>query len=259
MNGEEAGPVSQSPSQFSSFVTAGGVGLAVFVAQHSLAGQLDFVAVFADTFDHDLLAFLQLVAYVSDGTVRDLRNVKQAVSAREDFDKGAEVYNPAYRAHGGLSDFSFCGEAANTIDRSFGGGAISGGDRNGAIVLDVNLSAGFLDERANHLAAWSDDVANLIRIDFDLNNSWRMGRDAGSRGIERLPHYIQNIQPPFLRLLKSFGHYLGVDAGDLNVHLQGGDSIARTRNFEIHVAVMILCTGNVAENRVLVSLHNQSH
>ena len=86
-----------------------------------------------------------------------------------------------------------------------------------------------------------------------------MGRDAGSRGIERLPHYIQNIQPPFLRLLKSFGHYLGVDAGDLNVHLQGGDSIARTRNFEIHVAVMILCTGNVAENRVLVSLHNQSH
>src|SRR2546427_6888787 len=111
-----------------SVVTAGGFGLEVFVAQHGLAGQFDLVAVLADAFDHDLLAFLQLVAYVSDATVRDLRNVKQAVSAWEDFDKGAEVYNPAHRAHIGLSDFRFRRETANTIDRSFGGGAISSGD-----------------------------------------------------------------------------------------------------------------------------------
>src|SRR5213080_82886 len=111
-----------------SFVTAGGFGLAVFIAQHGLAGQFDFVTVFADAFDHDLLAFLQLVADVADATVSDLRNVKQAVSTGEDFDKGAEIYNPAHCAHVGLSDFSFCGQAANAIDGSFGGGGISCGD-----------------------------------------------------------------------------------------------------------------------------------
>src|SRR3989442_9781552 len=260
INGKDAGSASQSPSSVHrSFVATGNVGLAVFIAQHGLAGQFDLVAVLADAFDHDLLAFLQLVADVADSTVGDLRNMQQAVSAREDFDKGPEIYDPAHRAHIGLSDFGFRSEAANTIDGGFGSRAISGSDGNGAVVLDVNLRASFLDEGTNHLAAWSDDVANLIRIDFDLDNSWCIGRNTGSRGLQRLSHYIQNIQPPFLRLLKSFGHYLGVDTGDLNVHLQGGDSIARACNFEIHVAVMILCAGNVAKNRVLVSLHHQSH
>src|SRR5436309_11559663 len=82
-----------------SFVTTGGVGLAVFVAQHGLTGQFDFVAVFADAFDHDLLALLQLVTYVADATVCNLRNMQRAVSAWEDFDKGPEIYNPAHCTH----------------------------------------------------------------------------------------------------------------------------------------------------------------
>src|SRR4030081_3159464 len=99
--------------------------------------------------------------------------MQQPISAGEDFDKGAEVHNPVHRADISLADFGLGSQSADASDRSFSGGTIGGGNRNRAIVLYVYLRAGLFHQGTNHLAAWSDDVANFIRIDLDLDDSWR--------------------------------------------------------------------------------------
>src|SRR5712664_4208005 len=99
--------------------------------------------------------------------------MQQPISAGEDFDKGAEVHNPVHRADIRLANFGLGSQPADASDRSFSGGAVGGGNRNRAIVIYVYLRAGLFNQCPNHLTAWSDDVANLIRIDLDLDDSWR--------------------------------------------------------------------------------------
>ena len=72
-------------------------------------------------------------------------------------------------------------------------------------------------------------------------------------------HLLQDVHPSPLRLRQRLAHDLGCDAGHLDIHLQGGNSLARSGDFEIHVAVMIFGPGNVAQDRVLVAFLHQSH
>src|SRR5206468_3439669 len=55
-------------------------------AQSNFSGRID-----VDHFDQELFSFLQLVPHVLHAMVRDFRDVQQAVGARHDLDKGAEV------------------------------------------------------------------------------------------------------------------------------------------------------------------------
>jgi hypothetical protein len=59
------------------------------------------------------------------------------------------------------------------------------------------------------------------------------------------------VHPPALCLRQRLTHDLRRNAADFNIHLQCGDSIMRSGNFEIHVAVVIFRAGNVGENGVL--------
>src|SRR5689334_12481672 len=97
------------------FALASRFGFAVLVAQYSLARQLDLVALAADAFHQDLLSFLQLVAHVFHSSIGNLRNVQQAVSAREDLNERAEIDDSRNRAEIRLTDFRFSGQTTNTI------------------------------------------------------------------------------------------------------------------------------------------------
>ncbi len=49
------------------------------------------------------------------------------------------------------------------------------------------------------------------------------------------------------------------DVGDLDVHLQGGDAVLGSRDFEIHVAVVVLGAGDVGEHGVIFAFEHQAH
>src|SRR5207245_8816995 len=95
-----------------SLMTARCAGLSVFISQHRLPGQLDLVAILADAFDHDLLAFTQLVTNVADAAVRNLGDLQQPVGPRKDLDKRSEIHEPRHRAYIGLTHFGLGGYAA---------------------------------------------------------------------------------------------------------------------------------------------------
>src|SRR6185436_12479140 len=109
-----------------------------------------------------------------------------------------------------------------------------GGNRNRAVVGNVDLRASLFDERSDHLAAWSNDVANLVRINLDLNDAWRKLRYRFAWIGQCLLHDTQNVDAAFFRLFERFGHDLRIDAGDLDVHLQRRDAVASAGDFEVH-------------------------
>ena len=49
------------------------------------------------------------------------------------------------------------------------------------------------------------------------------------------------------------------DAGDLDVHLQGGDPVRGAGDLEVHVAEVVLDAGDVGEDDVVVALLDQAH
>ena len=67
------------------------------------------------------------------------------------------------------------------------------------------------------------------------------------------------MHPPALCLGQRLAHDLRCDAANLDIHLQGGDSFARSGDFEIHVAVVIFRARDVGQDGVLVAFLHQSH
>ena len=131
------------------------------------------------------------------------------------------------------------------------------GDR--AVVLDLDLGAGLLLDALDHLAARSDHEADLLRIDLDAHNLRSKRRDLLARTVERLEHLLEDVDAAFPGLVEGLGHDLGADTGDLDVHLQSGDSELRPGDLEVHVAVVILAAEDVAQYRDLVTLDDHSH
>src|SRR3982751_3365859 len=118
---------------------AGGLGLLLLFAQDGLSGKLDFIALFADTLDHNLLAFLQFVAHILDPAVGDLRDVQEPVRAGKDFDERSEIDDARDRAEVGLTDLGFGGKSPYAINGSLSGRAVGRSNRDRTVVLDINL------------------------------------------------------------------------------------------------------------------------
>ena len=81
-----------------------------------------------------------------DAEIRQLGNVHQAVLARQHFDERAEFFHRDDAALIGLADLDFARHAADDFLRARHAFAGRGVDVHGAVVFDVNLSAGLSDD-----------------------------------------------------------------------------------------------------------------
>src|SRR6185369_11349022 len=97
-------------------------------------------------------------------------------------------------------------------DRGLRRVAVGRGDEDRAVVFDVYLRARLLDDGANDLAARPDDVAYAVGVDLDGDDARGVRTQVLARLRDGLLHYAEYVHAPLLRLLKSLGHNLGVDA-----------------------------------------------
>jgi hypothetical protein len=67
------------------------------------------------------------------------------------------------------------------------------------------------------------------------------------------------VQATTTSLFESLAHQGHAHATDFNIHLQSGDSGARSGNFEVHVAVVVFCSGNIGQNGRVVAFHHEAH
>ena len=76
---------------------------------------------------------------------------------------------------------------------------------------------------------------------------------------DRLGHLVEDELAGPLGLVESVPHDLLRDAGDLDVHLEGRDALARACDLEVHVAEVILGALDVGEDDVVVALLDEAH
>ena len=70
---------------------------------------------------------------------------------------------------------------------------------------------------------------------------------------------LEDGEARIARLHERLAQELGRDAGDLDVHLQGGDALVGARDLEVHVAEVVLGALDVGQDDVVVALHDQAH
>src|SRR5205085_7284300 len=108
-----------------------------------------------------------------DAIVGELRDVHHAIEAGQNFHKRPEVGDACHLAGVNLANLGILGHAADAGFGARGAHAVGRGDVHGAIVLDINLDAKFLDDAADRLTAGADDLTDLLGVDLDDRDARR--------------------------------------------------------------------------------------
>src|SRR5713226_5779097 len=188
-------------------------------ADERFAGEADLVALDGENFHENLVAELQLIANVADAMLGDFADVQEAVSAGEKFDESAELREADDFAEIGLADFGAGGDVADHRESSIAAGSAGGEDVHGAVFEDIDLDASGFDDGPDLLAARTDEVADFVLRDLELEETRGVGGNLLAAFVERLFHDVQDLQAGLLGLCESFTHHLDADAQNLDVHL----------------------------------------
>src|SRR5277367_1806779 len=190
----------------------------------------------------------------------DFADVQEAVGAGEKFNEGAELREANNFAEVGFADFGGGGDVANHLQGRIAASAAGREDVNRAVFENVDFDSGGFDDGLDLLAARTDEVADFVLRDLQLEEARSVSGNLRSRFAERLFHGVEDLQASFFRLGQGFTHHLDADAEDLDVHLQGGDACAGACDFEVHVAVVVFGSGDVGEDRIFFIVpHDEAH
>src|ERR1700736_2256878 len=209
--------------------------------------------------DHDLVANVGHLFWPLYPVVGQLRDVDQAVLVRQHLDEQAEGHDPYDLSLVDLADLDLVGQALDPVDRLLAGLLVDRGDEDPSIVLDIDLGAGLFGDLANHLASWADDVADLVGVDLDGGDAWRVGAHLAAGARQHGQHLVEHEEPRHTSLLQCLGQDLVRQALDLDVHLQGGDSVLGAGHLEVHIAQVVFDALDVGEHRGLALTHDEAH
>ena len=207
---------------------------------------------------HDVAA-VHDVLNVSDAARPDVRDVQQAVRALLQLDERAEVGRLHDLAGVGVADLRGLRQGVDRGDRGLALRALGRVDEDRAVLLDVDLHLVVALECPDRLAALADDHPDEFGIDLDRRDARCVIGHLRPRLGDRCEHRLEDRDARPLRLLERGAHDLLRHAGDLDVHLQGGDPVPRAGHLEVHVTEVILGTLDVGEDDVVVTLFHEAH
>ncbi len=174
----------------------------------------------------------------------------QAILAGEHLDKAAELLDRDDLAAINLADLDLGGHAFD-LRTSLGHASLAHGvDIDGAIVLDVDLAAGFLDDALDVLATRPDECADLLRIDLDGEDARGVLAQLRTRRRQCASHGFEHEQAGVIRAIHRFIHDAQRDAGQLQVQLEPGDALGGAGDLAIHVAERIFPADDVGEQLI---------
>ena len=138
-------------------------------ADGSAARKLDLAGmrVNGEYLDDDLLTFLEDVGDIVDVTIGQLGDVAKTFGAFEDFDECTEIHDLGNGSQIDFAGFGFANDAVDHFEGLVDGHTLIGSDRDGTIVLDIDLSTGNCADILDRLAAGTNDFADLAGIDLE--------------------------------------------------------------------------------------------
>ncbi len=177
--------------------------------------------------------------------------MNQAVLAGQKFNERPEFFHGDNFAAINLSDLCFRRHAGDGVLGDLHAFGRNGENVHRAVVLDVNLATGFLDEAFDVLAARPDERANLFRVDADDFDARGVFAQFRARAGDCLGHFREDVHPRDASFFHRFNHEREGNALELEVELETGDAFFRSGDFAIHVAVMVFPANDVGKQLIL--------
>src|SRR4051812_28952815 len=196
---------------------------------------------------------------VVDAAGPDVRDVEQTVGALLQLDERAEVGRLDDATGVGVADLGLLRQVPDRLDGGVALRALGGVDEDRAVLLDVDLDLVLRLERADRLAALADDHPDELRVDLDRRDPRSVLGERLARCRDRGLHRAEDRHAGILRLRQRLLHDLAADAGDLDVHLQRRDPLARAGDLEVHVTEVILGALDVGQDLVGVAFLDEAH
>ena len=170
----------------------------------------------------------------------------------DDVEEEAEVGHARHLAGVFLAQFHLFGELGHLDKRVVRLGAFTRDDDDPLAILLVDFDAHvkLVLQPADHLAAGTNQSADLLLLDLQRADARRKLVQVGTRFRNDPEHLVQDMQPGPARLGQGLLQDIEVQPLDLDVHLQGGDSVVGASHLEVHVAQVILQTLNVGQDLV---------
>src|SRR5438445_10426715 len=158
-----------------------------------LAAQVEpALAVDLDRLHHDLVADVAHLFHSLDPVVGELGDVDEAVLSRHHLDKDSKRHDANHLALVDPADLYLVGEALDPVDGLLAALLIDRRDEDTAVVLDVDLSTGFLGDLADHLASGADDVADLVGVDEDRRDARSVVTHLGPWPRQHSEHLVEH-------------------------------------------------------------------
>src|SRR5207245_7537710 len=136
----------------------------------------------------------EFIANIADAMLGDFADVQQAVGAREKLDEGAEFREANDFAEISLADFGAGGDVTNHRECGIASGSAGGEDMHGAGFEYVDVDARGFDDGADFLSARTDEVANLVLRNLQLEEARGVGRNLRPAGAQGLFHGVENFE-----------------------------------------------------------------
>ena len=95
----------------------------------------------------------------------------QTVFARQNGDEGPEVDDARHLAGVDRTHFSFGGNRQHAINSGVTRLGIGAVDAHGTVIFDIDLGFGFFADAANSRAAFTDNVADFVGVDFQRRHA----------------------------------------------------------------------------------------
>src|SRR6266566_6054857 len=117
--------------------------------------------------DLDLVADLDDILDRVHALGRELADPHEAFLPRKVFDERSDAHDPSDLAVVDLADLGLFGEALDHRASPVAPLGLGARDADRTVVLELDRRARFGLDRADHLAAWADDLADLVWLDLD--------------------------------------------------------------------------------------------
>ena len=177
--------------------------------------------------------------------MRQFRHVAHAVGSRDEFDEATEVLDRDDLTVVDRAKLDLRTERLDFGTRLGGLLAVGACDEHGSILFDVDLGARALLDATDHLAAWSDQLADLLGVDLDGDDARCELGDVAAWFSDDSFHLPDDVDASLAGDLKDRGDFLDRKAAGLQVELDAGDALAGAADLEVHLAEEVFFADDV--------------
>src|SRR5207237_5182980 len=114
--------------------------------------------------------------------------------------EGAERHDPDHLAFVAPANRHLVRQALDPVDRLLTAFLVDRRDEHATVVLDIDLGARLLGDLADHLASGADDVADLVGVDEDGRDAWRVSAHLATRPRQDGQHLVEDEEARFASL-----------------------------------------------------------